>query len=81
MNKQELDNLNLLAKKYLGQEMEISISKKMNYPNFKKFKFIQIEGTIGFSEEGEEMNYKTPNGLLQSSDGMTKKIPLTTNVK
>jgi hypothetical protein len=81
MTKQELDYLIQTAEKYLGVEMEISISRKINKPNLKPFKFIQIERTIGFSEDNEEMKFIIPNGILKSSEGVTIKKPLTEIVK
>jgi hypothetical protein len=76
MNKHDYDELIRKAETYLGQNMEINVAPKPSIKHFKSFQFIKINNTIGFAENGGEMNFPVPTGTLKSPDGKIKKLTL-----
>ncbi|MDY0278792.1 MAG: hypothetical protein RBQ97_11985 [Acholeplasma sp.] len=75
MNKQDYNNLIERAKPFINNELMVNIGLKKTI-NLKSYKFIDIQQTVGFSEEGKDFNFTMPSAIVINDKEEKRLIPL-----
>lgn len=75
MNKQDYNDLINRAKPFINKELMVNMGLK-NSVNLKPYKFINIKQTLGFSEEGKELNFTMPSAIVINDKDEKRLIPL-----
>ncbi len=79
MNKEEHSNLVEIGKTYIGKEISIRIPDHKNLKKNIVVKHVitNILPSIGFSEDGGEMKFKSPICVTKSENGNIVQLSLT----